>query len=79
MIKKRIKEIRDYVFAKKENFPLEQRLLLSACIVGILISILGGIVNYILSTSAIAVIIPFFLSVSLIAIYYFIRFKNALY
>lgn len=76
MIKKRIKEIRDYVFAEKENFPLEHRILLSAIIIGILVSIFGGIINFILASSTISVIIPLLLSVSLITIYYFVRFKN---
>ena len=76
MINKRINEIRSYVFAEKENFPLEHRIFLSAIVVGIVLSILGGIVNFILAPSPIVVIIPLILSVSLIAIYYFVRFKK---
>jgi len=76
MINKKINEIRSYVFAEKENFPLEHRIFLSAIVVGIVLSILGGIVNFILAPSQIAVIIPLILSVSLIAIYYFVRFKK---
>jgi signal transduction histidine kinase len=76
MIKKRIKEFRDFIIAKEKNFPLEHRLFLSALIVGILVSILGGIINFILAPSPIAVIIPLILSVSMIAIYYFVRFKK---
>ncbi len=76
MINKKINEIRSYVFAEKENFPLEHRIFLSAIVVGIVLSVLGGIVNFILAPSQIAVIIPLILSVSLIAIYYFVRFKK---
>ncbi len=76
MIKRRIKEIRNYVFAEKENFSLEHRLLLSAIIVGILLCALGGIINCITAPSAITVIILIFISVLLIAIYYFVRFKS---
>jgi signal transduction histidine kinase len=76
MIKKRIKEIRDYIFAEKENFPLEHRIFLSAIIVGLMVSTLGGIINLILVSSPISVILPLILSVSLIAIYYFVRFKK---
>jgi signal transduction histidine kinase len=76
MIKKRIKEIRDFVFAEKENFPLEHRIFLSTIIVGIMVSTLGGIINFILVSSPISIIIPLILSVSLIAIYYFVRFKK---
>jgi signal transduction histidine kinase len=79
MIKKRIKQVIDYIFANEEYFPLEHRLLLSAIIVGILISILGGIINYILAPAAIAIIIQLFLSVCLIVIYYFVRFKSIFY
>jgi len=76
MIKRRIKEIRDYVFAENENFPFEHRIFLSAITVGILVSTLGGIINFILLSSPISIIIPLILSVSLIAIYYFVRFKK---
>ncbi len=76
MIKKRINEIRDYVFAEKENFPLEHRIFLYAIVVGIGLSIFGGIVNYILAPSPIVVIIPLLLSAILIIIYYFVRFKK---
>jgi signal transduction histidine kinase len=76
MIKKRIKEIRDYIFADKENFQLEHRILLSATIIGILVSILGGIVNLVIASSIIALILPLLLSGSLIVVYYFVRFKK---
>ncbi len=76
MIKKRIKEIRDYIFAENENFPLEHRILLSAIIVGILMSTIGGIINYITFPSLIVFIILLFISVLLLAAYYFVRFKN---
>lgn len=76
MIKKKINEIRSYIFAEKENFPLEHRLFLSAIVVGILVSIFGGITNYILAPSPIAVIIPFSLAVLQLTIYYLIRFKK---
>ncbi len=76
MIKISIKKILDYVFAEKENFQLEHRIFLAAILVGILISTLGGLINFILVSSLISIIIPFLLSVSLIAIYYFVRFKK---
>ena len=76
MIKKRIKEIRDYILAENENFPLEHRILLSAIIVGILMSTVGGIINYITFPSLIVFIILLFISVLLIVAYYFVRFKS---
>lgn len=79
MIKRRIEKVSDYIFADKEDFTLEHRILLYAIVIGILASILGGIINFFLAPSAIAVIIPFILYVFLTAIYYFIRFKNIFY
>ncbi len=76
MIKKRIKEIRDYVFAEKENFPFEHRILLSAIIVGILICILGGFTNFLLAPSPVTILIPLLITILLIVTYYFVRFKK---
>ena len=75
MINKKISDIRNYVFAEKENFPLEHRIFLSAIVVGILVSILGGTINIIMAPSPIAVLVPLISSL-LIAIYYCVRFKN---
>ena len=76
MIYRRIKEIRDFLFAEKENLPLEHRLFLYSIVIGLLVSIIGGIVNFILAYSPIAIIIPLLLSSLLITIYYFVRFKK---
>lgn len=76
MKNKGIREIREYVLAEKEDFTLEHRILLSAIVVGILVSILGGVINFILGPSAVAIIIPLALSTSLSAIYYFVRFRK---
>jgi len=76
MINNRIKKIRDYLFAEKENFQLEHRIILSALIVGMLTSILGGLINLILMPSPVAVLIPGLLSLLMIIIYYYVRFKK---
>jgi signal transduction histidine kinase len=76
MIKKRINEIRSYIFAEKENFPLEHRIFLYVIVIGIPSSMFGGVMNLILSPSPIAIIIPFILSGFLMTIYYFIKFKK---
>jgi signal transduction histidine kinase len=76
MIKKKAKEFIIYIFAEEENFPLEHRLVLSASIIGILISLIGSLINFLLSTSAIAVLVPIFLSLIVLILYYFIRFKK---
>ncbi len=62
MIKKRIKEFLSYILAENENFTLEHRLFISALIVGVLVSIFGGMTNYILAPSPVAVIIPLLLA-----------------
>ena len=76
MIKKRIKEIRDYVFAENENFSLEHRIFLSATAVGVLICVVGGFINFMLAPSPVTILVPLFLSIVLIVIYYFVRFKK---
>jgi len=76
MIYKKIKDIRSYIFADNENFSLEHRLLLAAIVIGILISIFGSVINLILTTSLIAVFIPLGLSVVVLVLYYFVRFKK---
>ncbi|MFH0842184.1 MAG: ATP-binding protein [Bacteroidota bacterium] len=76
MINNRIKKIRDYIFAENENFQLEHRIFLSALMVGMLTSILGGLINLILASSPVAVLLPILLSVLMIIIYYYVRFKK---
>ncbi len=72
----KVKEAIRFIFAQDENFPLEYRLFLSALIVGMLTSVLGSVINWILITSLPAVIVPFSLSLLLFIIYYFARFKR---
>jgi len=76
MRNKRVKVFFSYIFGDEENFSLEHRLVLSASIIGILISLIGAFINFLLSTSIIAVLIPIFLSLLVLILYYFIRFKK---
>ncbi|MBK7628095.1 MAG: HAMP domain-containing histidine kinase [Bacteroidales bacterium] len=76
MIRKKAKGLISYIFAEEEDFPLEHRLVLSASIIGILISLIGSLINSLLSTSAIAVLVPIFLSLIVLVLYYFIRFRK---
>jgi len=76
MIGKRIRAAIGYIFAEKEDFSLEHRLLLSAIVVGVLIALMGSIINLVLSTSLVAVILPLLLSVLVLILYYFVRFKR---
>ena len=71
-----LKKIFGYVFADEVDFPLEDRLFLSSIFVGILTSVVGTITNLILITSWPAVILPLILSILLIFLYYFVRFKR---
>jgi PAS domain S-box-containing protein len=66
----------NYIFADEEDFSLEHRLFLSACIVGILTSLMGSVINLTLMASLTAVVAPFLLAVLLMALYYFLRFKK---
>jgi len=76
MINKKVREFISFVFADEENFPLEHRLVLSASIFGILFSLVGSLLNFLLSTSVIADIVPIFLSLVVLILYYFIRFRK---
>jgi signal transduction histidine kinase len=76
MNSKKISSVLSYIFAEKENFSLEHRLYLSAVIIGILICILGSIINMALSTSIVAVLVPFILSGLVFVLYYYVRFKK---
>ncbi len=76
MIKKRIKEIRDYVFAENENFTLEHRIFLSTIIYGILVCMIGSIVAILYMSSNISVIISLLICGICCMTYYFVRFKR---
>ena len=76
MIKGRIKKIQNYIFGRHENFSLEQRLLLSALLMGIFMGLFGVLTNYFSTNSLIAVLIPFLLAILAFILYYFVRFKQ---
>lgn len=72
----KIRKVIDFIFAENEDLSLENRIFLSAIIIGVFTSIVGSTINLVLNTSLPAVIIPLLLSVLLIILYYFIRFKR---
>jgi len=76
MLKSKFKKAISYIFADDENFNLENRIILSSVIFGILISIFASLVNLVLTTSVTSVVIPIALSAILIMVYYFMRFKK---
>ena len=72
----KIKKVIDYFSIEDRNLSLEHRLFLSSIMVGLVISIIGTVVAYILSLSVITVFISLILSCLLLVIYYFARFKG---
>ncbi len=76
MLHLKLKSTIKFIFAEDEGFSLENRLFLSAIVVGILTSMVGSLTNFLLITSVPAVIVPLLLSVMLIILYYFVRFKK---
>jgi PAS domain S-box-containing protein len=72
----KIKKAIRYIFGEDEDFSLEYHLFISALVVGLLTSVLGSVINWILITSLPAVIVPFALSFILLVIYYLARFKK---
>jgi PAS domain S-box-containing protein len=71
-----VKKALDFIFADDEDFSLEHKLFLSATIIGTFTSVLGGIINLLLKASLLAVIVPFLLSVLLLVLYLFLRFRK---
>ncbi len=76
MLKLKIKKAKRYIFAEDQGFSLENRLFLSALIIAILTSLMGSAINLLLSDSHTAVIVPLLLSVTLLVIFYLVRFKK---
>jgi signal transduction histidine kinase len=73
---KRLKDIVRFLFGENENYSLENRLFISALIIGMLLGIIGSATNFILLDSVIAIIIPILASLLLGGFYYFVRFKS---
>jgi len=71
----KIKKIIKFILAENEDFTLEQRLFISALIIGILMGIIGTVTNFILLDSLIAILVPSFMAFILICFYYFVRIK----
>lgn len=76
MIVKKAKAFISYIFADKENIPLEHRMFLSTLFIGILFGFFGSLSNLLLTSSLPAILLPFFVSLILIGIFYFVRAKG---
>ena len=72
----KIKITINYIFFDYREFSLENRLLISAIIIGIFISLLGSVVSIIISSSTTVIIISLSLLFMLILFYYFVRIKK---
>jgi PAS domain S-box-containing protein len=72
----RLKKVIRFLFAYDEDITLEHRLFLSSTLIGLLASMLGAVINFILYTSIPAIIAPLVLSLLLVVIYYFLRMKR---
>ena len=66
----------NFIFAENEDLTLENRVFLSAIIIGIFTSLIGSFINFIFTTTVFAAIISLLLSVILFVLYYFVRFKR---
>ncbi len=75
---KKVNKLFEYIFASKEDFSLENRLLINATLIGILTSLVGALFNLLLSDSLIAVLIPIGLPILLFALYFHVRFKKVI-
>ena len=72
----KIRKFIDYIFAENEDLSLENRVFISAIIIGVFTSLVGSVINLVLNTSLPAAIIPLILSVLILILYYFVRFKK---
>ncbi len=72
----KIKRGFSYIFSEDENLTLENRLYISALLVGILISALAAVIVFIISPTKIAFIANITLFCSLIVIYWFAKFRK---
>jgi len=76
MINRKLKAFRSTIFAEQENLTLENRLFLSAVVIGIILCINGSIISFLISPSINTVIICLSLCSLLLIVYYFIRYKG---
>jgi MFS family permease len=68
--------IKSFLFGTVETAPLENKMLIVAIIIGFAVSLLGGIINFLLGYSWPLIIIPLILGILLVFLFYLIRFKK---
>lgn len=72
MLKKAFK----YLLGESDNFSIEERLFLSALLIGILLGLMGTITNFILIDNTITILAPLFCSLILGNFYSYVRVKR---
>jgi signal transduction histidine kinase len=76
MLIKKIKASLSSLLSADQSLVLENRLFLSTIIIGVVVSLLGTIVSFILSSSETTIAISVILFFLLVIIYYLVRFKK---
>jgi PAS domain S-box-containing protein len=76
MLKGRLVRAISYIFASDENLTIENRLVINGLVIAALIGILGSIINFFLTTSIVAVLVPLLILPFVFILYYLVRFKR---
>jgi signal transduction histidine kinase len=76
MRERKIKNFFSFLFANDESYSLENRLLISTILIGIIVSFLGSIVSIIISSSLATILTALSVSVVLLIFYYFVSVKK---
>jgi len=72
----RLKSFIKLIFGENEDYSVENRLYISALIIGIAFGFIGTFTNYILLDSLSTILIPFIETLILCVFYYFVRIKG---
>ena len=76
MFIKKITSFFRYALAEDESIPLKRRLLLSSLLMGSILCVIDIFVNHFLLTSVEAQVIPFFIAIVAVMLFYYVRFKS---
>jgi signal transduction histidine kinase len=75
-MKQRIKRLKYLLVGSEGAFILEERMLLAALLIGIIVAVIGSGMNFFLGYSLVAFLIPIILVVVLVFLYHLIRFRH---
>ena len=68
--------INSFLFGNDETAPLENKMLLVAIAIGFFVSLFGGFLNSFLGYSWPTIVIPFFVGLLIVFLFYLVRFKK---